>query len=113
MRVLTEDADIRCQHITGKVTNQPSQHLVTIAGRRMLVEPDPEGRSIAHCSNVGATMKPCLVTLKVQTGYSAFVRIDGKRVCLDTVTGLTDGTPPGIVEYTVHDPGQRLIAGSG
>jgi hypothetical protein len=37
------------------------------------------------------------------------VRIDGCAVCLDTVTGLTDGTPPGIVTYKVRSPGQTLV----
>jgi len=54
-------------------------------------------------------MKPCLTTLAVRDGYSNLVRIDQHRVCLDTVTGLTDGTPPGIVVYTVRDPGQPFV----
>ncbi len=45
----------------------------------------------------------------MQQGYSEWLRIGGKRVCLDTVTGLTDGTPPGTVKYEVRDPGQRLV----
>lgn len=110
MKILTEDADLRCQHVGGKVILHPLQGLVRIAGRRVLVEPDPEGKSIVGCPNVGATMKPCQTTLKVVTGYSESMRIDGRRVCLDTVTGLTDGTPPGVVKYTVHDPGQRLFS---
>jgi hypothetical protein len=31
-------------------------------------------------------------------------------VCLDTVTGLTDGTPPGIVTYKVRHAGQALVS---
>jgi hypothetical protein len=110
MMILTEDADIRCQHVGGKVILHPLQGLVTINGRRVLVEPDPEGKTIVGCPNVGPAIKPCQLTLKVATGYSAFMRVDGRRVCLDTVTGLTDGTPPGVVLYTVHDPGQHLFS---
>jgi len=110
MRILTEDAVIACQHQTGTVQLRPLQSLVTVGHRKVLVEPDPEGRSIVNCSNVGATMKPCQLTLKVETGYSDLIRIDGRRVCLDTVTGLTDGTPPGTVRYTVQNPGQNLIS---
>jgi hypothetical protein len=33
-------------------------------------------------------------------------------VCLDAVTGLTDGTPPGIVKYKVRNAGQRLVGAS-
>ncbi|MET0772707.1 MAG: hypothetical protein ABWZ82_06465, partial [Candidatus Limnocylindrales bacterium] len=79
-------------------------------GRKVLVRADPEGRSISLCPNINITMKPCTQTLAVQVGYSTLVRVDGMPVCLDTVAGLTNGTPPGIVRYVVRDPGQRLVA---
>lgn len=107
--VLTEDALLVCAHELGHVHNQPTQSLLTIAGRRVLVEPNPEGKSISGCPNIGLTIKPCTSTLKVQVGYSAYIRVDGKRICLDTVTGLTDGTPPGTVKYKVRSPGQNLV----
>jgi hypothetical protein len=107
--LITEDAHITCAHILGVVDLDPSQHLVTIQGRAVLVEPDPEGRPIHHCPNIGATIKPCTHTLKVKEGYSDLVRIQGRRACLETVTGLTDGTPPGAVTYGVRDPGQRFV----
>src|SRR5215204_1187548 len=113
MKVLTEDAVVVCNHELGKVNNPPSQALVTIGQRKMLVETDPEGKSIAACPNVGPTIKPCTTTLKVDEGYSAFVRIDGRRICLDTVTGYTDGTPPGVVKYYVVRPGQGLVDAGG
>jgi hypothetical protein len=110
MKWLTEDARLACDH-GGKVSNQPSQHLVTINGRKVLVATDPQGRPISACPNLNPTagIKPCTNTLPVIEGYSAFVTIDGHRVCLDTVTGLTDGTPPGTVTYTVKSPGQTLL----
>jgi hypothetical protein len=58
----------------------------------------------------GAGIRPCKNTLKVLRGYSDWIRIDERRVCLDTVTGLTDGTPPGTVKYIVADPGQQLAS---
>lgn len=108
MLLLTEDAVIRCAHY-GRVGIQPSQTLVTIEQRLVLVEKDPEGRPISRCPEVGA-MKPCLHTLAVREGYSELIRIERRRVCLDTITGLTDGTPPGIVTYTVRQPGQPFVA---
>jgi hypothetical protein len=45
----------------------------------------------------------------VTAGYSDLIRINGKRVCLDTVTGLTDGTPPGLVKYKVNNAGQPSV----
>ena len=109
MKLLTVDAVLVCAHELGKVGISASQSLVTINGRNVLVEIDPEGKSIAACPNVGPTIKPCTTTLKVDTGYSALMRISGRRVCLDTVTGLTDGTPPGLVKYHVVRPGQDLV----
>lgn len=106
---LTDQALLVCKHELGKVKNEPTQDLVTIEKRPVLVDNDPEGRSIGGCPNIGATIKPCTKTLKVDEGYSDFIRINGKRVCLDTVTGLTDGTPPGTVKYIVRQPGQDLV----
>lgn len=109
MKLLTEAAVLVCDHETGIVAIIPSQNLLTIDGRAVLVDNDPEGRPIAGCPNTGAMIKPCTSTLKVKQGYSEFVRIDGKAVCLDTVTGLTDGTPPGVVDYKVRHPGQDWV----
>ncbi len=111
--LLTEDAVIVCKHELGRVSNHPSQGVLTIGGRKVLVETDPEGRSISGCPNIGAAIKPCTTTLKVEVGYSDYMRVDGRRVCLDTVTGLTDGTPPGTVKYKVNDPGQKIFAEAG
>lgn len=109
MNLLTEDADLRCAHELGKVSIHAGQGWVRVGGRRVLVERDPERCAISGCPNYGPTIKPCTMTLAVQTGYSAFVRIDGRRICLDTVTGLTDGTPPGSVRYQVRASGQRFV----
>lgn len=109
MKWLTEDAQLICAHILGDVAIKPSQSLVTIQGRKVLVERDPEKKEIGSCPNVGLTIKPCTLTLPVEKGYSELIRINGRRVCLDTVTGKTDGTPPGTVYYHVKDPGQQLV----
>lgn len=110
MKILTEDAVLVCLHELGRVDIEATQDLVTVEKRAVLVEADPEGRRITRCPNIGATIKPCTATLKVKQGYSDLVRIDGKRVCLDIVTGLTDGTPPGTVEYKVRTPGQEFVS---
>lgn len=111
---LTEDAHLACDH-GGNVGNKPSQDLVRIDNRRVLVATDPEGRSISGCPNLNpaAGIKPCTGTLKVMEGYSAFVSIDGHAVCLTAVRGLTDGTPPGTVNYKVLSPGQKLVEAVG
>lgn len=112
MKILTQDAVLRCDHQTGRVKLAPlHQHLVTIHGRAVLVQDDPEGKRIQGCSNSVplAGIVPCKLTLKVRTGYSSLVRVNGHSVCLDTVSGFTTGTPPGTVDYTVTDPGQDLV----
>ena len=107
--MLTEDAKLFCKHGPGKVSIKGTQEVVTIGGRMVLVEKDPEGRSIAGCPSV-VPFKPCLTTLAVRKGYSPFLRIDGRRICLDTVTGFTDGTPPGVIMYEVRDAGQHFVS---
>jgi len=113
MNILTQDAHLVCKHELGVVNIAPSQRLVTIEGRRVLVDDDPENRDIAGCPNVSAVIKPCLKTLKVQQGYSSLIFVQGKRACLDTVRGLTDGTPPGTVQYNVRSPGQSFVSQKG
>jgi hypothetical protein len=107
--LLNEEAVVVCKHVLGVVSIEPTQNLVFIQGKRVLVEPNPETRPISHCPNYGIAIKPCTFTLKVDDGYSSFIRIEGKRVCLQTVTGLTDGTPPGIVKFEVRTPGQQFV----
>ncbi|MBT8162047.1 MULTISPECIES: hypothetical protein [Arthrobacter] len=109
MKALVKEAILRCGH-DGKVQNVPSQEWVRVAGSPILVDNDPQGRDISMCPNIGINIKPCNKTLPVLKGYSTFVRISGKRICLDTVEGYTDGTPPGAVKYTVRRPGQVFVA---
>ena len=108
MRLLLERGVLRCGN-DGRVQNEPSQTWVRVDGSPVLIEPDPSGRSISMCPHIGINIKPCTNTLEVRKGYSTFVRIGGKPVSLDTVIGFTDGTPPGLVEYTVRDPGQEFV----
>jgi hypothetical protein len=107
---LTSDSTLVCSHELGRIQNEPSQNLVTIGGVPVLVEPDPEGRRIKGCPNIGITIKPCWHTLAVKKGLSEFIRVGGKRVCLDSVSGITDGTPPGVVVYKVNDAGQDIVS---
>jgi hypothetical protein len=109
MKWLTQDALLTCPHESGFVAVAPSQGLVRIDDRQVLVAPDPEKKPIGGCPWVSPGMKPCVQTLRVKEGYSGLVRIEGRQVCLDTVTGLTDGTPPGTFRYAVRSPGQDLV----
>lgn|SRR5574338_44710 len=112
MKILVQGAELVCAHTpAGKVNISPTvQSWVRVNGKAVLVQADPVAKSIAGCPNVRPGIKPCQLTLPVQKGYSTLMRIDGKPICLDTVTGLTDGTPPGAVQYTVRKPGQDFVS---
>jgi hypothetical protein len=108
MNWVTVAASIKCGH-DGKVANVASQHWVRVDGADVLVDNDPQGRTIAACPNIGPTMKPCAKTLRVAEGYSGFIRVGGHAVVLSHLDGLTDGTLPGTVHYTVRQPGQTFV----
>ncbi len=110
MFFLSDQAKIVCNHELGQVQNVPSQNWVKIAGHPILVNNDPEGKAIKGCPNYGVGIKPCQTTLKVTIGYSGFIRIDGRAISLDSLSGLTDGTPPGAVRYKVNDAGQNCVS---
>jgi hypothetical protein len=111
VRLITQDALIVCDH-KGVVKLVHRQSYVTIAGRLVLIDPDPEQRTIDRCPNRAPPMKQCTTTWRVESGYSQFVRIDGHRACLATVTGHTDGMPVGAVFYRVNKPGQTFVSAS-
>jgi hypothetical protein len=111
MKVLTQDALLLCKHGLGVVALAASQSWVTVTGRAVLVKPDPERKPIAGCPVGPPIAKPCTTTMAVDRGYSDFVRIDGKAVCLDTVTGFTDFlSPPRSVMYDVKNPAQVFVS---
>ncbi len=109
MFVLNEKASLSCNH-PGAVQNDPSQNWVTIEKQRMLVEPDTVVWKITGCPNVPPQMKPCLITETVESGYSSWIRVNGKRICLDILTGFTDGIAPRTARYTVVSPGQEFVS---
>jgi hypothetical protein len=108
MMWVTEPAMIVCGH-QGRVVNQPGQLWVRVNGDPVLVDDDPERRSIGRCPNIGLTIKPCTKTLRVIAGYSDWLTVGDRRIVLSNLDGLTDGTVPGTVHYTVQDAGQSLV----
>lgn len=107
--LLRDDALVACTHELGKVSLQASQTWVRAGGRPLLVARDPERRSIAGCPNLTVVTKPCTTTLAVTVGYSDLLAIDGHAVCLDNLSGMTDGQG-GVYRYEVNHPGQQLLA---
>jgi hypothetical protein len=114
MLLITEDAVMRCDHAgSGKVNGfAPAQSWVTIERRRVLVEPDPEQRPFDNgCMMKPPDFLPCSRTLKVTAGYSTYIKIDDRAVCLSTVVGLTLANPQ--TKYRVYDPAQQLVGADG
>lgn len=107
MEWITLDSVIKCAH-KGRIENVNQQDWVRI-DVPVLVDNDPEGRDIDGCPNSGPNIKKCGKTLKVATGYSEWIRIDGHAVVLSHLDGLTDGTLPGTVHYNVEDPKQEFV----
>ena len=114
MLLLTEDAVLKCDH-GGVVGLSPRQHWVTVADRVLLVEADPDHRPISACPFATPTTPPCTLTITVDeaASYSAFIRIGGRRVCLDRTTGRTDWGKISTVSYSVTAPGQSFVASGG
>jgi hypothetical protein len=104
---ITEDARLECEH-GGVLDNAPSQDILRIDGRRVLVAKDPEGRHIHNCPFITPSTRPCITSLMVGTGYSTLVAVHGHQVCLASLSGVTDGTPPG-AQYNVRAPGELYV----
>jgi hypothetical protein len=108
MELITTSSVVVCDH-GAKVTAIASRTWVQISDAPVLVDNDPEGRVVAACPNMGPTVKPCAKTLRVATGYSAWIRIDGQAAVMSNLDGLTDGTVPGTVHYRVRDARQSYV----
>lgn len=109
MRPLTQRALLTCDHATGVVAHAPSQFFVRVSGALLLIGNDAANKGIAGCINMAPTIKPCTRSLAVEQGKSSFVYVRRKPVCLDTLVGGTDGTPPSVTKYRVRSPGQWLV----
>lgn len=109
MLVLTKDALLLCSH-GGVVATKARQDWVTIEAVPVLVDDDPLGRTISACPMLTPTTPPCRHATSVDDGsYSAFVAIDGRRLCLDTTAGGTDWSQGATGRYGVAKPGQDLV----
>ena len=115
MRVLTEEAVLKCDH-GGVVDIKRRQEWVRIAGIAVLIEDDPLHRPVHRCPMITPTTPACAKTISIDEGksYAAFVRVktkgdDPRRLCLDTTTGKTDWSRIATVNYTVSKPGQDFV----
>ena len=110
--VVTSNARIICAH-GGQVTLIPKQTMVQIQGGMVMRESDLVGSPIVGCAQPPSPgSKPCTLVVSVipGTGSSMRVTAGGLPVHLDTLTGITDGVPPGTIQ--VLSAGQTTVQAS-
>jgi hypothetical protein len=108
--IVTAAATITCIH-GGQVTLTPKQTQVLIQGSPVLCEPDLVGSPIAGCPVPASPgSKPCLVVVSTLPGASSLkVKVGGRPAYVSTLSGVTDGVPPGAI--MVANPGQVAVQG--
>ena len=106
--IVTSDATIMCVH-GGQVTLIPKQTQVTIQGGAILCEPDLVGAPIVGCAQPPSpSTVPCTVVVATLPGSTSLkVVVGGKPAYVATLTGLTNGVPPGTL--IVANPGQTTV----
>ena len=108
--IVTSNAAIMCIH-GGQVTLIPRQAEVTIDGGAVLSEPDLVGAPIIGCAQPPSPgSKPCTLVVSTLPGSTSLkVTVGGRPAYVATLTGLTDGVPPGALIVT--SPGQTIVEG--
>jgi hypothetical protein len=106
--VVTGNARIVCAH-GGQVTLIPRQPTVMAGGAPIMRETDLIGAPIVGCAQPPTvSSKPCTLVVSVMPGGSApTVSVSGMPAHLDTLTGMTDGVPPGTIQ--VLSAGQTTV----
>jgi hypothetical protein len=107
--IVTSSATIICIH-AGQVQLIPRQTTVLISGSPVLCEGDLSGAPIAGCAQPPSiSSKPCTTVVSTIPGISSNPRVTvgGKPVLIQTLSGITDGVPPGAIQ--VVNPGQMVV----
>ena len=109
--VLTAQASIGCGH-GGSVQLAAGQQKLTAGGAAVLVAGDLTGATVTGCTQLTTSSgnKQCTSVVSVVGGTAAHLKAGGKAALLDTVSGQTDGVPPG--SLTVLSPGQTVLRAS-
>jgi hypothetical protein len=106
--VVNANATIMCSH-GGRVVLIPRQMTVLAQGGPMMCEPDLVGAPIAGCAQPPTPLtKPCTTVVATFPGSTSLkAKVGGRPVYVATITGLTDGVPPG--SLVVVFPGQTVV----
>jgi hypothetical protein len=108
--IVTSNASIMCIH-GGQVTLIPKQSQVVIQGGAVLCEPDLAGAPIIGCLQPPSpATKPCTTVVSTLPGSTSLkVMVGGRPAYVATLSGITDGVPPGALIVT--SPGQTVVQG--
>jgi hypothetical protein len=109
--VVTTNDTIVCVH-GGTVVLTPKQTVVLAQGGAVLRETDLIGAPIVGCAQPPTiASKPCTTVISTLPGGSApTVMVGGLPAHISTLSGITDGVPPGTI--MVVAPGAPLVQAS-
>lgn len=109
--VVTTNDTILCVH-GGTVVLTPKQTVVLAQGGAVLRETDLIGAPIVGCAQPPTiASKPCTTVISTLPGGSApTVVVGGLPAHISTLSGITDGVPPGTI--MVVAPGAPLVQAS-
>jgi hypothetical protein len=106
--IVTTNDTIMCIH-GGTVVLAPKQTQVLAQGGAVLRETDLIGAPIVGCAQPPSiATKPCTTVVSTLPGGSApTVLVGGMPAHISTLSGITDGVPPGTI--MVANPGAPLV----
>ncbi|MBU2670217.1 hypothetical protein KOI35_42625 [Actinoplanes bogorensis] len=108
--VLNADAKIGCGH-GGSVRISAGQDKLVAGGAAVLIDGDLDGATVSGCGTTqSSSTSQCKSVSSVIGGTAAKLTAGGSKVLLETVSGLTDGVPPGTL--VVQSAGQTILQAS-
>ena len=92
--VLTEASTVQCAH-AGSVQLSSSAKL-SVGGDKVLLMDGVQGASVSGCPTPDDTNAPSTKcrTVATASGTATKLKVGGKPVVLESLSGTTDGTPP-------------------
>ena len=106
--ILNSLGEVICPH-AGRVMLSPRQVTVIAGGGYAICLDDVVGAPIVGCVTPDTKLTaPCKRVVAVLPGSTSMVvSVASRPVCVETLTGLTDGRPPGTI--SVASPGQVSV----
>jgi hypothetical protein len=92
--VLTTASDVKCAN-SGKATTS-GQSKLKVSGSPVLVLSGIQGKTITGCLVADSSSTVKCKSVKSASGTAAKLNVGGAAVALDTLTGLSEGTPPAL-----------------